>query len=365
MEQSHDFIKQFGEQVRQCSRCGFCQAYCPVFGATLRPALNARGKMLILQEVMEGALPLSGALAESLYQCTTCASCSVNCRSGVKVPEIVKLARRDLVRSGIEHPVFQALRGVLAEGDNIYAETRPVDQGRPRRKKAEVVFFLGCVGLFRQPAAATAALDLLDHLKVDYTMIDEACCGGVLEDLGYNLNPRLVEQNVEAILATGARTVLTGCPYCLRTFRERAEYKPLRDRGLNLLPLSRFWQDFDFGVKSDLKVTYHDPCDLGRHGGFYDEPRQVIKKIAPDFVEMAHCRVNALCCGAGGGVKGAYPKNSLAMARRRLEEAEAVGAQVVLTECNSCLHNLASAKRVRQKFKVMTLAQFINHLRQA
>ncbi|MCP4575259.1 MAG: hypothetical protein GY846_03100 [Deltaproteobacteria bacterium] len=114
------------------------------------------------------------------------------------------------------------------------------------------------------------------------------------------------------------------------------------------------------GVETEKKVTYHDPCDLGRHCGIYDAPRETIYKIAPDFVEMRHPRENALCCGAGGGVRGAYAKNSIAMARRRLGEVEEIGAEIVLTECNSCVHNLGNAKLRSQKFKVYTTTQFIN-----
>jgi Fe-S oxidoreductase len=77
---------------------------------------------------------------------------------------------------------------------------------------------------------------------------------------------------------------------------------------------------------------------------------------------MVHHHANALCCGAGGGVRGAYAKNSIAMARRRLVEAEEIGADVVLTECNSCVHNLSNAKLRKQKFKIYTTTQFINEL---
>jgi Fe-S oxidoreductase len=73
-------------------------------------------------------------------------------------------------------------------------------------------------------------------------------------------------------------------------------------------------------------------------------------------------RENALCCGAGGGVRGAYPKNSIAMARRRLDQVEEVGAEIVLTECNSCVHNLANARLRKQKFKIYTTSRFIQEL---
>jgi Fe-S oxidoreductase len=163
-------------------------------------------------------------------------------------------------------------------------------------------------------------------------------------------------------MATGAKKVVTGCPYCSRTFNDKAEYAALRQAGIEIIHLSQFLKDYDLGVQTDKVVTYHDPCDLGRHCGIYDEPRETIRKIAPNFVEMQHNRADALCCGAGGGVRGAYAKNSIAMARRRLEEAEEIGAEVVLTECNSCVHNLNNAKLRAQPFKIYTTTQFISEL---
>jgi Fe-S oxidoreductase len=156
--------------------------------------------------------------------------------------------------------------------------------------------------------------------------------------------------------------VITGCPFCFRTFTGKPEYRTLRDRGIEIVPLSHFLQDFDFGVTTRKRVTYHDPCDLGRHAGSFEASRSIIRKMAPNFVEMAHHRKEALCCGAGGGVRGAYPKNSIAIARRRLKEAEEAGAEVVLTDCNSCVHNLSNARSRRQNIRIYSTASFINEL---
>ena len=362
MKMKYGFERKFRDQVLRCSSCGFCQAVCPVFGITFRPALNARGKMLVLQEVMDGDAELNQELIETLFQCTTCANCSTNCPSGVSVPDIIKEARKDMVAEGACHPAFISMNEALKMRHNIYGEEKPEDFGRERNRKADYVYFIGCVGSFREDEATMETLDLLDRLNVDYTLIDEACCSGVLEDVGHRINRDLVNSNIELILATGAGKVVTGCPYCFRTFNGDNSYRGLRDAGVKVFHISQFLKDFDFDVISDKVVTYHDPCDLGRHCGIYDEPRDTIRKIAPNFVEMPHSRADALCCGAGGGVRGAYPANSIAMARRRLDEVEQVGAGVVLTECNSCLHNLANAKLRRQKFNIYTTAQFINML---
>jgi Fe-S oxidoreductase len=358
----YDFEKQFRDQVLRCSSCGFCQVACPIFDITKRPALNARGKMLILKEVMERNITLSDELIETLFQCTACANCSTNCPSGVSVPEIIKTVRKDMVDVGSCHPAFTGMHRVLEEYPNIYADGEPVDFGRERNRKAPYVYFVGCVGKYREDEATSETLDLLDRLQVDYTLTDEVCCSGVLEDVGYAINRNLAHRNMKTILATGAKTVITGCPYCFRTFNTKAQYAPLREEGVTVVHISQFLKGFDFQVTTDKVVTYHDPCDLGRHCGIYEEPRRTIRKIAPRFVELPHNRAGALCCGAGGGVRAAYPANSIAMARRRLEEAEAVGAEVLLTECNSCVHNLANAKLRRHTFEILTTTQFIYRL---
>jgi len=362
MEAKYDFEKKFRKQVLQCSRCGFCQAHCPVFGSTQRPALNARGKMLVLKEVMEGKIDLNDELIETLFQCTTCASCFENCPSGVEVPDIIKVARRDMVNMGSCHPAFTGMNAVLKKHTNIYAETEPEDFERERNKEAEYVFFIGCVGSYREDEATMATLDLLDRLKVDYTLIDEVCCSGVLEDVGQIINEDLVRENIDLISATGAKTVITGCPYCYRTFNNKLQYAELRDKGVGVIHISQYLKDFDLDVKTAKRVTYHDPCDLGRHCGIYAEPRETIRKVAPNFTEMPHHHVDSLCCGAGGGVRGAYAKNSLAMARSRLNEALEIGADVLLTECNSCVHNLAQAKFRKDKIRVYNITEFLNEL---
>lgn len=364
MKDKYRFEVDFGDQILCCTVCGFCQAVCPIYGLTRRPALNARGKMLILQEIMKGDLALDEDLIETLFQCTGCASCEINCPAGVKVPEILHQVRQEMVDLGTCHPAFTGMNDLLRTKPNIYDESSPPGylEGRKVNKPAEHVYFAGCVGAYREEEATEATLDLLNHLKVDYTLIDEVCCSGILEEVGYAVYQSKAEDIINKVRATGARTLITGCPYCYRTFKNKSEYKDLVESGIKVIHISQFFAKIDFGVKTDLVVTYHDPCDLGRHADIYDEPRATIKKIAKHFVEMEHHHAQSLCCGAGGGVRGSYPANSIGMARRRLAEAEANGADVVLTECNSCVHNLANAKLRRQKMKIFTTPQFINHL---
>jgi Fe-S oxidoreductase len=278
------------------------------------------------------------------------------------VAEILKAVRRDMVNIDSCHPKFKGLNDLLAGHTNIYAQDEPGDFDRDRNLQADYVYFIGCVGQYREEEATEAALDVLDYLKINFTLIDEVCCSGVLEDVGFKIHDHLAEKNIAAIFATGAKTVITGCPYCYRTFVEKEQYRPLIEAGIEVVHISQFLKDFDFDVTTDLKVTYHDPCDLGRHNGIYEEPRETIRKIAPNFVELPAHHAESLCCGAGGGVRGAFPKNSLAMARKRLEHVDEIRADVLLTDCNSCVHNLSNAKFRKQKFEIYTTVQFLKEL---
>jgi Fe-S oxidoreductase len=113
-------------------------------------------------------------------------------------------------------------------------------------------------------------------------------------------------------------------------------------------------------LKTDSeRVTYHDPCHLGRGFGSYDGARELLKSLGGKFVEMEHHHQESLCCGAGGGVRAFYPKFSRDIARRRVKEAEEVKADILLTDCLSCEHNLKQGIPFEGKMKVMTTPEYL------
>jgi Fe-S oxidoreductase len=360
MASQPQFDEKRRKAITQCSRCGFCRAVCPIFDLTKRPITNARGKMILLKEVMEEKLPVTEAVAQAFLRCTACMNCTTNCPSGIDPQEAVRAMRKDMVGAGFDN-LFRAMGETVEKYGNIYGETERHALGH-KKGKAPFVLFLGCVGAYREEESVEETLQLLDILKVDFTLIDEVCCSGVLEDVGYKIKEDLARRNIQEIQKTGAKILITTCPYCYRVFKEHPSYKDLR---LEVKHITQFLKDFDFGVKTDKKVTYHDPCDLGRHAGIYDEPRQIIRKIAPNFVEPRRTRENAMCCGAGGGFRGAFPKESVKIARNRLSQIiEDTGAEILLTECPSCLHNFRNARRKKQNIEIYNLTEFIAKLYQ-
>ena len=355
---------QFDEKRRkaivQCSRCGFCRAVCPIFDLTKRPITNARGKMILMKEVIEGKLPVTEGVAQALLRCTTCMNCTVNCPSGADPQEVIKAARKDMVAAGFDN-LFKKMGEVVEKYGNIYGEEERHDWGH-KKDKAPYALFVGCVGTFREEESVGEAIQLLDLLQVDFTLIDEVCCSGVMEDVGYKIKEELAQRNVRELQKTSANTLITTCPYCYRVFKEHPSYKGL---GMEIKHITQFLKDFDFGVNTLKKVTYHDPCDLGRHAGIYDEPREIIRKIAPNFAEPRRSRENAMCCGSGGGLRGSFPEDSIEISRNRLSQIiEETGAEILLTECPSCLHNFRNAKLRKQKIEIYNITEFIAQLLQ-
>jgi len=127
--------------------------------------------------------------------------------------------------------------------------------------------------------------------------------------------------------------------------------------------VTQFLKDVDFGVKTDKKVTYYDPCDLGRYAGIYEEPRETIRKIAPNFVEPRRTRENAMCSSSGSGLRGSFPEDSIEIARNRLSQMIGeTGAEIVLPECPSCLHNFRNANLRKQRIEIYNITEFIAQL---
>jgi len=221
-------------------------------------------------------------------------------------------------------------------------------------KKADIAYFVGCTTAYRRPEIAEATVRILNAAGVDFIVLhpEEWCCGSPALRVGRrDLFLELARHNVEAIRRAGVTRIVTSCAGCHRALSQ--DYPEF----LGEIP-------FEFVHTSELlaelirenrlkllkevpeTVTYHDPCHLGRHTGIYEQPREVLKSIpAIKFVEMSRNRENALCCGAGGGVKAGFPKFAMQAAFRRIEEVQEVGAETIVSTCPFCAHNFRDAIR--------------------
>ena len=200
-----------------------------------------------------------------------------------------------------------------------------------------LIYFPGCMATFRQKKTAESTISLLKKAGVDFRVLgeEEWCCGSVLLRTG---NPKLakkvVSHNVDALKKAGATKVITSCSGCYRTLKK--DYPEIAGAlDFEVVHVTDFINELISGEKLKLndkkvKITYHDPCHLGRHTGSYDIPRNVLRKVpGVELVEMKRIRENARCCGAGGGLASAYKQLAAQIGDTRFAEAEATGADIV------------------------------------
>ena len=213
-----------------------------------------------------------------------------------------------------------------------------------------MLYFRGCTAREKENSIQESTEKLLRLAGVDYHILDdEKCCGSVLLRTGFNEEAEeQIRKNTEIFKG---ETVITSCAGC---------YKNLNDDydGIDVIHISqllnRLVKEGRLNLsKKDLDVTYHDSCHLGRHSQVYDEPRKVINEVA-NLIEMDNVREDSLCCGAGGGVKSAYPEIAGEIGKARINQAKQTGCDTLVTTCPFCKLNLKN-----DDVEVLDLSEFL------
>ncbi len=351
------------QEMMTCTYCGFCKSVCPVFeGVGWDPGV-ARGRIILSYGLMKNDIPADESVIEALYQCTTCKDCERRCPSKVRVVEVVERARRDLVEHGDVLPAHQRVVDNVREFGNPYGEPASVPETFEQTPKtAKTGYFIGCTAAYRNKKTADATISILNKLGEDFTLIDEICCGSIMERVGWNEKEveEMMRKNIEAIKSLGVERVVFSCAGCYRMFKE--EYPKHVEVPFQVLHISEYLaeKDLDLGPLSK-KITYHDPCHLGRHSGVYKAPRMVLSKIpSAEFKEMARHSDTAVCCGGGGGVRSAYPDLSSQIAAKRVKDAS---GDILVTTCPFCVNNLKVGKdKCDATIEIVDLVELIDPL---
>jgi len=213
-----------------------------------------------------------------------------------------------------------------------------------------MLYFRGCTAREKQIGIQEATEKLLDLAGVDYHILDdENCCGSVLLRTGF------IDEGNEQIRKNTAvfkdEFILTSCAGCYKTFKE--DYENIKVMHISQLLNQLIGEGKLAFSKKDLNVTYHDSCHLGRHMEIFDDPRGVIESVA-NLIEMENNRENSLCCGAGGGVKSAYPDIADELAKSRINQAKDTNCKILITACPFCKLNLSN-----EEMEVLDLTEFL------
>ncbi len=207
-----------------CTYCGFCKSVCPVFeGIGWDPSV-ARGRIILAYGLLQKDIPADESVVENLYQCTTCKDCERRCPSKIEVVDVVERARRDLVATGKMLPKHRKLVDNVLRHGNPYGEKESVaeDPGRTKKHPSSVGYFVGCTAAYRNRSIADATLSILDKLGEDFTVMDEVCCGSVLQRIGVDDEAveEIMERNVQPTADLGVDEVVFSCAGCYRMFKE-------------------------------------------------------------------------------------------------------------------------------------------------
>lgn len=356
-----DKVKLVKDAINTCTMCGFCKSVCPSFKAINWDTDLSRGRIVLTYGLMMGDLKADPSVIKSMYTCTTCADCVRRCPSKVKIVDIIELCRADLVASGHILPKHAQMAESVKKYHNPYGEKKSVAETLGLTPHpAPVAYFAGCTATYRTVKTAQASLSILRKLGTDFTTLDEVCCGSVLQRIGCPEKDvvALMQHNVDAITKLGVKTLVLSCAGCYRMFK--VEYPKHVKVPFEVLHMTEFLarQQLKLQPLGNVKVTYHDPCHLGRHCGVYEAPRNVIKMFpGVQFKEMPYAKELSHCCGAGGGVKSAFPEEAKKLAETRLDEAGE--ADLIITTCPFCVKNLADAAGGR-KVKVVDLTELVD-----
>ena len=387
-----DRLNDYRYTMESCNHCGQCRfilgpkmrgweyaEVCPIYQKFQYESYSGQGLINIAQELLEGTLEYEEDLIAHIYTCTTCGACDINCKSvrDMEVLNTILALRAKCVEDG-QGPMAAHRQQAenVARHHNIYGKphSRRFDwlpENFPLSKKFNVAFFVGCAAAYLYPESARDMVKILNAGGVDFRLMfgDESCCGAPLWRTGQvEAAQKLAEHNLDAFRKSGINVLITGCAHCYGTFR--GFYPRIAELDFTVLHITEvLWQllrggRLKPGKNQRMRVTYHDPCLLGRlselyvpwsgrigafgyhdppkqwrrgTNGVYDAPRFVIRSIPGiELVEMTRNEENAFCCGAGGGVPWAFPDFALWVAGARIGEAKSTGAEALVSSCPFC-----------------------------
>jgi heterodisulfide reductase subunit D len=374
-------------ELDACTRCGECSNWCPAYEQDKREPINPRGRAYDFRSILKrqyGLLKPEGFLGKllgkkpveeeeikrivaDLYECSTCKQCHYVCPVNIDTVELWEAIRRSFVDAGYGPLDSQKdLVTSVKSYDNPWRQPRSsrarwtrVAKKKKRIKeepkdlsksKAEVIYFVGCTGSYdvNVEEVAINTVNIFEFSATDFGILGnkERCCGSVLLRMGdHESFETIAKENIKQFNELGIKALVTSCSGCFKTIKE--DYAKIGGMNFDVKHTAEYLVDLIKAGKLELKhevkmkVTYHDPCHLGRHSGVFDAPREVLKSIPGiEFVEMERSREFSRCCGAGGGLKAGYPDIQNKISQKRVTDALATGATELVSACPFCYQGL-------------------------
>lgn len=293
---------------RDCIKCGACEMVCPSTLSALRLLDNGRSRRPPLPEALD---------------CTTCNRCVAACPTGVHITKAIERMRYEYLTPGYR----ETLHNISTYGASV------VPAGRPpvRPWRCRTAYFAGCLTAYRLPHIADAVEATLDFLGVEFTRIDECCCGSPLNRIGrFGLAKEMLERNLLQFRRLGVETIVTSCPGCTSTLLEYQDEFEV----CHYLDLYDARSIHEALRREPYRATLQYPCHLYQNVSPYT--MMVSERILGRMCEYAPLAEPERCCGAGGGVRRNDPALSRALKARRARDIRGVSPDVVAVVCPQC-----------------------------
>jgi Fe-S oxidoreductase/nitrate reductase gamma subunit len=382
-----------------CTKCGRCHEACPAraVGAPLSP----RDVILSLREfanktLESGVLPAQAELdvhgkapgqvaMETLWSCRTCMACVEICPVAVEHVPIIVQMRRKLVEEGEMDPQLKKTLQTIHKTGNSFGESRrkraawakslPFQIKDARKEPVDVLWFVGDYASFdpRNQKVTQTFAALLREAGVDFGILyeGESNAGNDVRRVGEEgLYEVLAEANIETLSGVSFKTIVTTDPHSYNTIRnEYPDFGGKYDIQHYTTLLLKLLQDGKLPLARKLgsRVTFHDPCHLGRFNKGYEAPREILRLLGCELVEMGRCRANSFCCGAGGGrIWMPDPVGADKPAHNRMREAAAIpGLQVYVVSCPKDLTMFEDALKMTGNEGRFVVKELIELVREA
>ena len=347
-----DEIKEAGgELFKYCYQCGLCDTVCP---------WNRVSNFSMRYLVRQAAFGLPEIEGQDIWRCTTCGSCPQRCPRGVATADVAVSFRKIATKYGISpEPVHTVSASLGTEGNPLrearsgradWANDLPVETFT---EGMEILYFPGCYPSYdsRLKKVALATSSILNKAGVNFGILGdkENCCGESIRKTGNEtLYKRLARENIKTFIDNGVHRILVSSPHCYHTFKN--EY-PEFNVNFEVVHITQYLAELVSEGRLELreeyqkKITYHDPCYLGRHNGIYEESRKVLNRVPGlELVEMTESRENSFCCGGGGGRIWMDTAKGERFSDLRLVQAIETGADELVTACPYCITNFEDSR---------------------
>jgi heterodisulfide reductase subunit D len=207
------------------------------------------------------------------------------------------------------------------------------------------LYYPGCMTKFVLKSEMNNYKQILTKISIDFiTIPEEMCCGSPVLNAGYKQDAiNLAARNLEIFKKYNIKKIITNCPACFKFLGK--DYKELNENWdieveHTVTTILKYLRKKNIRIPIKEKITYHDPCHLGRHSQMYDEPREILQRLGYQVIEMRNNKQDSLCCGGGGGLKANNPELANKIAKQRIDQAKKLGINKIITSCPLCFSNL-------------------------